>query len=78
MKFARRLGCLLLSVAALACISLGQTTSGSFNGTVTDPSDAAVGDVQVQVTNKETGFQRSSITGGNGTYHNPHRSSAAR
>ncbi len=71
MRFARRLGRLLLPVAALACICLGQTTTGSFNGTVTDPSDAAIGGVQVQITNKETGFQRSSITGGNGTYNIP-------
>ncbi len=68
MNFARGLRRLLLSVAALTCMCLGQTTTGSFNGTVTDPSSAAVGGVKVQVTSSGTGLQRSAVTGDNGKY----------
>jgi hypothetical protein len=45
-----------------------QTTNGTITGTVTDPSGAAVGSVQVQVTNQITGQQRSATTQDNGTY----------
>jgi hypothetical protein len=54
--------------AFFVCAGLGQTTSGSMTGTITDPGKASVGDVQVQATNKDTGLQRSAKSLENGTY----------
>jgi hypothetical protein len=46
----------------------GQETSGSFGGTITDPSEAAVPDVKVTITNRETGHRVGTTTGKDGTY----------
>src|SRR5579884_2269991 len=64
----QRLSCLAIAFSGLVSISNGQTTNGSINGTITDPSGSAVGGVQVQVTNKQTGLQRSAMSGDNGAY----------
>ncbi len=59
-----------LALASLlaAGLVLGQTTTGAFAGTITDPGGASVGGVQVQATNKATGLQRSAVSLDNGTY----------
>jgi hypothetical protein len=62
------LGCFALTLSVSTVSLLGQTTNGSIGGTITDPSGAAVGGVQVQVTNTDTGLQRSATTLDNGTY----------
>ncbi|HWB95282.1 MAG TPA: carboxypeptidase regulatory-like domain-containing protein, partial [Bryobacteraceae bacterium] len=46
----------------------GQETTGSIVGLVKDASDAALPDVQVTVTNKDTGRTLQVKTGGDGTY----------
>jgi Carboxypeptidase regulatory-like domain len=71
MSFIKRLRCLVLSEFLLAAILVGQTTNGSINGTVTDPSGAAVGGAQVQASSADTGFQRTATTLDNGTFNIP-------
>ncbi len=68
MKGLERLSCLTLAISVLAGVCGGQTTNGSINGTITDPSGSAAGGVQVQVTSKDTGLQRTATTLDNGTY----------
>ena len=68
MNVLQRLGCLALAVPLFVSLSFGQTTNGSINGTVTDPSGSAVGGVQVQVSSKNTGLQRTGASLDNGTY----------
>jgi hypothetical protein len=64
----RRLsGLILVALNFVAAIS-AQTTNGGINGTVTDPSGAAVANVQIQVKNQDTGEQRSATSLENGTY----------
>jgi hypothetical protein len=58
----------MLALSLLPGPLWGQTTNGAMNGTVTDPSGSAVGGVQVQVTNKNTGTQRAVTTSDNGAY----------
>ncbi|HVW84851.1 MAG TPA: TonB-dependent receptor, partial [Bryobacteraceae bacterium] len=45
-----------------------QTTYGTINGATTDPSGSAVSGVRVQVTNKDTGLQRTATSSEAGTY----------
>jgi hypothetical protein len=45
-----------------------QTTNGTITGTITDPSSAAVGGVQVRITNQDTGDQRTATSQDNGSY----------
>ncbi len=68
MKFIQRLSCLLASALFLIPAAFCQTTNGSINGTITDPSGAAVGGVQVQVANKDTGLQRTAASLDDGRY----------
>lgn len=68
MNIVQRLRCLFLALVLLTNVSWAQTTNGSMNGTVTDPSGSPVGGVQVQVTNKDTGAQRTVTTSDNGSY----------
>jgi Carboxypeptidase regulatory-like domain/TonB dependent receptor len=68
MRVLGRLSCLTVVTAFLVATLNGQTTNGSINGTITDPSGSAVGGVQVQATNKDTGLQRTATTLDNGTY----------
>ena len=64
--------CLALSTVVLsASITLGaQTTisTGSIQGTVTDPSGAVVGAARVTIANKSTGQSISTLTSSSGTY----------
>ncbi len=68
MKIVQRLSCLSLVLFAAAFAAWAQTTNGSINGTITDPSGALIGGVQIQVTNKGTGFQRTATSSDNGSY----------
>src|SRR2546428_8986109 len=54
------LGSILVSVVLLGGSKLlfAQTSSGKVQGTVTDPTHAALFDVIITVTNSETGFSR--------------------
>ena len=68
MKTFRRLSCLVSLASFLASVAVCQTTNGTIGGTVTDPSGSAVGGVVVNVSSKDTGFQRSTTTQDNGVY----------
>lgn len=58
----------LLALIPAALYLRAQTTFGRISGTVTDPSDAAVGQATVTVTNVDTQIKRSTQTDGNGFY----------
>jgi outer membrane receptor protein involved in Fe transport len=47
---------------------LAQQSSASINGTVTDPSGAAVADAQITLANTETGVSRSTVSNSTGSY----------
>src|SRR5437868_6151208 len=62
-----------ISLAALlTCLltltALGQQTTGSLNGSVTDPSGAVVAGATVTVVNAATGAERSAISNSTGTF----------
>ena len=67
MTLIRRLSSLAL-IAGFVAVLHAQTTNGTITGTITDPSGAAVGGVQVQASNQDTGEQRTAITQDNGSY----------
>lgn len=67
MTLVRRLSSLILLGGLVAALD-AQTTNGNIGGTITDPSGSAVGGVQVQVTNQDTGEQRTATSQDNGTY----------
>ena len=71
MTLLKLLGFPVLALSALVSICVGQTTNGSINGTVTDPSGSAVGGVQIEISNKDTGLQRTATSLDNGTYTAP-------
>jgi hypothetical protein len=64
----RRLSCLLLAVLFWTAYLPAQTVTGSINGTVLDPSGAAVGAVQVEAVNTGTGLRRTAASSDSGTY----------
>ncbi len=66
MKVLERFSCLALAILLFVSLGVGQTTNGSINGTITDPSGSAVGGVQVS--SKDTGLQRTGTSLDNGTY----------
>lgn len=68
MTLIRRLSSLTLLFFGLVAGLNAQTTNGTITGTVTDPSGGAIGGVQVQVANQNTGEQRTATTQDNGTY----------
>jgi len=55
---------LLLSVVA----TFAQTTTGSFQGTITDPSGAALPGVTITIVNNATGLTRTTVTNQSGNY----------
>ena len=59
---------LLLLVGLPLSEAVGQTTNGSFRGTVTDQSGAAVPGARVQITNTGTGVSLEAVTNGSGEY----------
>src|SRR5256712_8765725 len=58
------LGILIMSGVA----AMGQLTTGTITGTVTDQSGAAVPGATVTLKNTDTGISRTAQTGGNGEY----------
>jgi hypothetical protein len=58
----------MLLTCLLAVVVSGQTTNGSLNGTVTDPSGANVAGATVTVINTATGAERSGTTNSIGTF----------
>ena len=63
-----KLCCLPLAFIFLATFLPAQTTTGSINGTILDPSGSAVGGVQVEVVNRDTDLHRTATSSDNGTY----------
>ncbi len=68
MLLARRFSYLLFAFPFLISVLSAQTTNGSINGTVLDPSGAGVNDAQVNVTSADTGLHRTAVSSANGTY----------
>lgn len=59
---------LCLFVLMLATCLVGQETTASINGTISDASGAVVSKAQITVTNPATGFTRDTISGAAGDY----------
>src|SRR5258706_4360378 len=65
---------ILIALAlALVCLSTGNlfaqgTASATLRGTVMDKSQAVIPNAEVRISNKETGLQRSTVTGNAGLY----------
>ena len=59
--------CVLFAIAAFA-----QGERGTFNGTITDPSGAAVAGAAVKVINPETGVETTSVATDAGVYRMPY------
>ncbi len=66
----------LFGVIALICMmmfgagfALGQSTSGSVNGTVTDPKGSLVPGATVEISNPLSGYSRKVVADANGSYH---------
>src|SRR2546427_164205 len=58
----------LLSLLVLALGAFAQVQNGQFNGTVTDPSGAAIGNAKVTVTNLGTNLSVTTTTNQTGLY----------
>src|SRR5215470_9908409 len=63
----RLLFALLVTLAVVVCAS-SQTFRGSINGTVTDPTGAAVPNAAVKATESGTGFEHSTVTSSEGQF----------
>jgi Carboxypeptidase regulatory-like domain len=59
---------LIASLVSSPKLSAQSLTTGAIVGTVTDPSGAVVSNAELTATNVETGQERTSTTGSNGTY----------
>ena len=59
-----------MTVALLLAAGSGfaQSTTGSFQGTITDPSGSALPGVAIVITNTATGLTRSTVTNQSGNY----------
>jgi hypothetical protein len=55
-------------ICLLSLTALGQITTGSLNGSVTDPGGASVAGATITVTNTATGAERSGISSSTGTF----------
>lgn len=63
---------LSVAIAALfAAIAMGQLTTGTISGSVTDPSGAAIPGAKVTAKNMDTGIGRDTVTGPRGRYEFP-------
>lgn len=58
-------------VAVFCFAAFGQTTTGSLLGTVSDPANAAVSGLPVQITGQATGAVRTAVTDGTGLFRFP-------
>ena len=59
---------LVLGTLCMVLPSHGQSTLGSINGVVTDPSGAVLPGAQVTLTNTETGYTQQAVTNASGEY----------
>ena len=67
----RKLQFCLVVFSTIAVLALGawaQVQNGTFTGTVTDPSGAAIANAQVKITNPGTGLALSATTSQSGFY----------
>ncbi len=64
----RKVVVLAILVFSAAATMLGQSSSASMRGTITDPSGFVVANAQVSLANKATGFQLSQTTNASGEY----------
>jgi hypothetical protein len=64
----RRLFLAVLMMVSLSVAANAQTFRGAINGTVTDPSGAAVPNAQVKATDKATGIDHSTVTTSDGLF----------
>src|ERR1700688_4117387 len=58
----------VFAVLALTLSAFAQVQNGQFDGTVTDPTGAAIANARVAVTNSATGLSLSATTNSNGSY----------
>lgn len=58
----------LASLLVSAMIAFSQSNTGTFSGTVTDPSGAAIANVQVSVVDIDTNFQSRATTNADGLW----------
>src|ERR1700686_1690569 len=58
----------VFAVLALASIAFAQVQNGQFEGTVTDPTGAAIANAKVTVSNSATGLNLSATTNSSGSY----------
>lgn len=59
---------LLISIAFFSTNAFAQTTTGTVEGTVTDPNSAVIPGVTVTIENSATGFKKSIVTDQNGYF----------
>src|SRR5437763_8779180 len=64
----KKLVLLYLFTLMLATCLVGQETTASINGTITDASGAVVPKAKITVTNPSNGFTRDSVSGAAGDY----------
>ena len=65
-----RFGALVLFLAAIVVPGNGQSiSSGTVQGSVTDPSGAVIVGAEVRLANPVTGFQQMATTDSSGTFH---------
>ncbi|MFI5094770.1 MAG: carboxypeptidase regulatory-like domain-containing protein [Candidatus Acidiferrales bacterium] len=69
--FRRKTLILLIVLIALSTASFAQTDRATLEGTVTDPSGAAIRSAKIMVTNVDTGITQERNTNGNGYYRFP-------
>jgi hypothetical protein len=68
MRFAHRLGLLVLALAASVALAGAQATTGSIQGVVRDNQDALVPGATVTVRHVQTNVSRTLVTDGTGAY----------
>src|SRR5260370_17888947 len=59
---------LLIAFHSLKVVTLGQSSTATLSGTVTDPNNAVVPGAHVTATNNGTGLKRETTTSGSGTF----------
>lgn len=62
------LACVLTMIICASAVLLAQQFQGSFTGTVTDPSGAAVPGVTLTATETDQGYSRSVVTKDDGSF----------
>jgi hypothetical protein len=70
-KLTTKLALTLAVVTLMTPMAQAQLYRGAVTGSVTDPQDAAIADVQVIVTNRDTGVAMTTTTNGEGVYRLP-------